>query len=192
MCPTRCNVQILDRKKNKLWKTTFGLYRVACWLSSWLGWPIRSDSDSFSHLRLSKLTLSRFLLAKVRTKKYLPPGLLQSGTRHSTTRLNATKGEGCHGAPVLVRTSFPGCKRWRVWWVAAYMTDCWLWESFTVSRNKQLVTLWLLHALIRSAQRRERETVLSIKNLPVPTPIFFILILFGQRLHAFLCSWHWV
>lgn len=163
-----------EEKQVQLWKTTFELYRVACWVSSWLGWPIRSDSDFFLYLTLSKLTLSRFLLAKVRTKKYLPPGLLQSGTRHSTTGLNATKGEGCHGAPVLVRSSFPGCERWRVWWVAAYMTDCWLWESFTVSGNKQLVTLWLLHALIRLAQRQERETVLSIKNLPTPAHIWII------------------
>lgn len=50
------------------------------------------------------------------------------------------------------------CERWRAWWVVAYMTDCWLWESFTVSRNKQLMTLWPLHALIQPVQKENRES----------------------------------
>lgn len=73
--------------------------------------------------------------------------------------------EAAVGLTVYCPCSFLECERWRAWWVVAYMTDCWLWESFTVSRNKQLMTLWLLHALIQPVQKQERETVLSIKRL---------------------------
>ena len=38
--------------------------------------------------------------------------------------------------------SFSERERWGAWWVVAYMTDCWLRESFTVSRNRRVVTRW--------------------------------------------------
>lgn len=83
---------------------------------------------------------------------------IQSGTYHcATCQIEATVSSAS-----LIQFS----RVWEVWWVAAYVTDCWLWESFTVSRNKQSVTLGLLHTLIQLAHGQKRRTVLSIKNLP--------------------------
>ena len=75
---------------------------------------------------------------------------------NTTTNNNDThRGGGCCGLYCL----FLQCERWRTWWVVANMTDCWLWESFTVSRNKQSMALWLLYALIQPVQTQERNSV---------------------------------